>query len=166
MISKRMTEELNKQINTEFAAAYMYFGMAAYCTAQNFDGFGRWLLLQAEEEISHGMKLYKYLIDQGQEVTTPAIPAQKSSYSSFDEVFKKALDSEKDLATRFNELSFIAREEKDNATLFFLEWFLAEQVEEVATLSSVLEKVKLIKGDGTGLLMLDNELGTRKAEQA
>ncbi|RMG40664.1 MAG: ferritin [Candidatus Dadabacteria bacterium] len=164
MIGKRLADELNKQINIELFAAYQYFSMAAYCEAKSLDGFASWMKVQAQEELSHALKIYDYLIDRGATVTMLAIEQPKVKFNSVLDAFQTALKNEEDLGTRFNELSEIAREEKDNITYSFLKWFLDEQVEEVALVSSVIDKLKLIGDNGYGLLMLSNELGQRQPE--
>jgi ferritin len=156
-----MHKELNKQIAVELSAAYLYFSMAAYADSKSLNGIKSWLMHQAQEEMEHGMKIYRYLADLGLEYRPEALPQPESNFKSMEQVFERALKNEKDLGLKFNNLSEIAKSDNDNTTFFFLEWFLTEQVEEVATVSAVLDQIKMVKGDGTGMLLIDAELGKR-----
>ena len=164
MIKEKIVSELNKQLNLELESAYLYLAMAAYCDAENFDGFGHWMKLQAKEEIAHGMKLYQYLVDRGGKPELEALPKPKTSFESLEEVFQIALGHEQKLAEALETLADLARSEKDNTTYSLLEWYLDEQVEEIATAEGLLQKLQLIGNDGPGLLMLNDELSKRQPE--
>lgn len=164
MLSKKIINALNTQISFEFNAAYVYFGMAAFCDAKSMDGFASWFKIQAEEEVAHGMKIYQYLIDLGEHVDLKPIEAPATQFSSFEELFQTAVDNEKKLARVLNELANLAMEEKDQMTYQFLKWFLDEQVEEIALTNNVLDKIKLVGDNGNGLFILNDELGKRKAD--
>lgn len=164
MLSDTLHSELNQQINRELESAYIYFSMAADLESRSLDGFAHWMKTQAQEEVAHAMKIYQYLIDQGCKVTLLALPQPQTEFASPLEVFEKALEHEKKLADSLNKLSDLAMQEKDNTTYSFLEWFLTEQVEEIATASAIVDKVRMVGDNGHGLLMLDTELGRRQLE--
>lgn len=165
MLTEKIVNALNTQINYEFNAAYVYFGMATYCDSKSMDGFASWFKIQAEEEVSHGMKIYQYLMDLGQPVDLQAVEAPKTDFSSFEELFETAVENEKSLARVLNELANLALEERDQMTYHFLKWFLDEQVEEIALTSGVLDKIRLVGDSGNGLFILNEELGKRKPEE-
>ena len=165
VIKAKIQDELNRQINCEFEAAYTYFSMALYCESRSLDGMGQWMRIQANEEVQHGLKICKYMQDLGCEVKLEDVKITQDNYKSLAEVFEKALENETDLAERFNRLSAIALEEQDNITYNFLKWFLEEQVEEIALVSEVLDKVKMANEEGNALLILNEELGKRIPEQ-
>ena len=161
MISDAMKRELLSQLNAEFYSAYLYLGMSAYCSKIEFNGAARWFKLQYDEEIGHATKIYNYLVDQGVHVILDAISQPPSEFGAVLDVFKASLKHEQKMTEGLNVLSDLALKEKDHATYNLLQWFVNEQVEEEATLGEILSKIKLVKEDGYGLLMVDNELGSR-----
>ena len=163
MISEAMERELFTQLNHEFYSAYLYLAMSAYCSHMEFNGAADWLKHQYEEEHIHATKIYDYLVDQGVQVVLAALPQPPSEYGSLLDVFKASLEHEKSMTSRLNNLSDKALKEKDHATYNLLQWFVNEQVEEEATVGGIISKLKLVKDDGYGLLMIDNELGSRPA---
>ena len=161
MISQSMEEALSQQLNHEFYSAYLYLAMSAYCSHNDFNGAATWLKCQYEEEHMHATKIYNYLIGLGVQVALGAIGAPPSEFGSLLDVFQSSLNHEQLMTSRLNELSDLALKEKDHATYNLLQWFVNEQVEEEATVGGIISKLKLVKDDGYGLLMIDNELGTR-----
>jgi ferritin len=161
MISAAMEKSLFSQLNNEFSSAYLYLAMSAYCSHLEFGGAASWFKLQYEEEHIHATKIYNYLIEQGVQVVLGEVPKPPSDYGKLLEVFNASLSHEQAMTSRLNDLSDQALKEKDHATYNLLQWFVNEQVEEEATLSGIISKLKLVKDDGYGLLMIDNELGTR-----
>lgn len=166
MLSDKIVAALNEQINYEFYSSYVYFGMAAYCDSKSLDGFASWFKIQAQEEVTHGMKIYQYLMDLGAKVELKKIAAPSTEFNSFEELFQKAVENEKNLAKVLNGIANLALEEKDQMTYQFLKWFLDEQVEEIALTTSVLDKIKLVGDNGNGIFILNEELGRRKPEAA
>ena len=165
MINEKIEAALNDQLNVELYSAYAYLSMAAYMDYRSLDGFAHWMKLQAEEELQHAQKIYNYLSDVGAKIVMQAIDQPPTDFSSVLEAFEKALEHEKFLATKLNEISHAAGELKDNTTVTFLDWFLTEQVEEVAQTSTICDKLALIGDDGHGLLLLNNELRERQREE-
>tara|TARA_R110002110_G_scaffold406421_1_gene626305 strand:+ start:113327 stop:113830 length:504 start_codon:yes stop_codon:yes gene_type:complete len=161
MISDAMKKELFEQLNHEFYSAYLYLSMSAYCNHIEFNGAASWLKLQYEEEHTHATKIFNYLIDQGVQVELKALPEPPTDFGSILEVFTASLQHEQAMTARLNNISDQALKEKDHATYNLLQWFVNEQVEEEATVGAIISKVKLVKDDGYGLLMIDNELGER-----
>ena len=122
MISKNLQKDLIVQLNKEFHSAYIYLGMSAYCSKEGFNGAASWFLIQYQEEVSHGMKMFKYLEDQGAEITLPDIKSVKVEYKSLLDVFKKSLAHEQYMTKNLNNLSDTAMKEKDHATYNLLQW--------------------------------------------
>lgn len=164
MLSDSLHQKLNDQLNFELESAYVYFSMAAYMDSLSLDGFASWMKLQAQEEVGHAMRIYNYLNDRGKAAMMLAIKQPPTEFKNVLDVFNIALGHEEKLAARLNTLSQEALTEKDNTTYTFLEWFLTEQVEEVSTVSTICDKLKMIGDNGYGVLMLSNELGLRKPE--
>lgn len=161
MISDSMQAALTEQLNHEFYSAYLYLALSASCSNAEFNGAATWLETQYEEEIQHATKIYRYLIDLGVPVVLAQIAAPPSSFGALLEVFEYALEHEQSMTSRLNDLSDQALSEKDHATYNLLQWFVNEQVEEEATVGAIIAKLRLVGDDGYGLLMIDNELGTR-----
>ncbi len=165
MISNDMQQALQQQLNDEFYSGYIYLAMSAYCASIDFHGAAVWLKQQYEEERMHATRIYNYLVDQGAQVVLKGIKEPPSEFGSLLEVFESSLKHEQGMTKKLNDLSDHALKEKDHATYNLLQWFVNEQVEEEATLGEILSKLKLVKDDGYGLLMVDNELGTRPAPE-
>ena len=161
MISEPIQAALSEQLNHEFYSAYLYLAMAAYCSNEDFNGAATWMELQYAEEIQHATRIYRYLIDQGVPVQLGQIDAPPSEFGTLLDVFQASLHHEQAMTSKLNDLSNQALSEKDHATYNLLQWFVNEQVEEEATVGAIIAKVRLVKDDGYGLLMIDNELGTR-----
>ncbi len=161
MLSKKLESELNKQLNAELYSAYLYLSMAAYYESKNLKGFANWMNVQAQEEQVHGMKIYDYINGRGGRVQLAVIEAPPVEWNSVVDVFDNVYSHEQKVTGLINNLVNIATEEKDHATVNFLQWFVAEQVEEEASASEVLEQLKFIDGKGSGIFMLDRELKQR-----
>ena len=166
MISDEMKNALQQQLNDEFYSGYLYLAMSAYCASIDFNGAAVWLKQQYEEERMHATRIYNYLIDQGAQVLLQAIAQPPSEFGSILEVFESSLQHEQAMTGKLNNLSDQALKEKDHATYNLLQWFVNEQVEEEATLGGIISKLKLVKDNGYGLLMIDNELGERSPPAA
>lgn len=163
MISKKMSKELNKQLNKEFYSAYLYLSMSAYCNRNDFNGAANWFLQQYEEEKDHATRIYNYLIDQDAKVMLQEIGKPPKSFGTLLETFEESLAHEQSMTQNLNNLSDYALKEKDHATYNLLQWFVNEQVEEEATVSEIISKLKMVGTDGYGLLMIDSELGKRSS---
>ncbi len=161
MISEPMQRALLAQLTHEFSSAYLYLAMSAYCSYSDFSGAARWLEVQYEEEHQHATRIYRYLIEQGVKVELASIDQPPADFGSLLDVFEASLAHEQEMTSRLNELSDQALGEKDHASYNLLQWFVNEQVEEEATVSEIIAKLRLVSGDGYGLLMIDNELGNR-----
>jgi len=161
MLSENMEKALNKQINAELYSSYLYLSMAAYFHSTGLDGFANWMRAQAKEEDVHAMKIFDYVNERGAHVVLAEIEGPKTKWNSAVEVFEETLSHEQKVTALINGLVDLAKKESDHATDNFLQWFVAEQVEEEASAGEVLNKVKMVGEKGHGLYMLDKELGAR-----
>jgi ferritin len=164
MISPKMEDALNKQINAEFYSSYLYLAMAADFESKNLEGFSNWMKVQAQEEWGHGMRLYKYINEQMGRVTLKAIDAPPTEWKSALEMFEAAYKHEQMVTGLINKLVALANEENDYATQNFLQWFVEEQVEEENSAGTITERLKMIGDSVQGLFMLDSILGRREAD--
>lgn len=161
MISKELQDSLIQQLNKEYQSAYIYLGMSAYCSKEGFNGAANWFLIQYQEEVTHGMKLFKYLEDQNVDIKLPLIQEVEVIFNSLLDVFQKSLEHEQTMTKNLNELSDLAMKDKDHATYNLLQWYVTEQVEEEATVSGIIDHIKLVDGNGYGLYTIDKELSSR-----
>lgn len=162
MISKRLEEELNKQLNAEMYSAYLYLSMSAYLSKENLNGFSHWMQLQFEEEQAHAMKFFQYILDRGGDVKLEVIKQPRLDWDGIVDVFKNIYKHEQHITSLINNLVDIAIQEKDHATVAMLQWYVSEQVEEEASVSELLHQLQIIEGKGPGLFMLDREAKARQ----
>lgn len=165
MISKKIQNALNEQLNVEFYSSYIYLSMSAYFESNDLQGFARWFRLQADEEYAHAMKIFDYIYQIGGEVKLLKIDGPKTDWDSFLEVFQDTYEHEQKVTKSINDLLELSYAEKDHATVNFLQWFVSEQVEEEATAQQNVKKMKMIGDNKAGLFMIDKELGARGAGQ-
>ncbi len=161
MIGKKMEQALNGQLNAEYYSSYLYLSMAAYFASIDLPGFANWMRVQVQEEKFHALKFYDYIIERGGRVILQPIEAPPGDWDSPLEAFEAAMTHEQKVTGLINDLVYLARGERDNASEIFLQWFVSEQVEEEDSVKTVLGQLKLIKGSPQALFMLDKELAQR-----
>ncbi|WP_448384178.1 ferritin [Desulfosoma sp.] len=161
MLSEKMAKALNDQINAELYSSYLYFAMAAYCRDVGLNGCARWMEAQALEELSHAVKFYHFVAERGGRVVLSAIEAPPTTWASPLAVFEDVAKHENKVTGLIHHLVDVAIAEKDHATNNFLQWFVAEQVEEEASVGEIVQQMKLMGEAQGGLFMLDRELGQR-----
>ncbi|MCP4395225.1 MAG: ferritin [Alphaproteobacteria bacterium] len=161
MISNTILAALNDQITKEIASGYIYLQMAAWCEDNTLPGFANWMRIQWKEELAHAMIFFNYVHERGAVVELGEIEKPRKEYSSITEVFKEVLKHEESVTASINNIMRLAIEEHDYATKNRLEWFIEEQVEEEATASEVLGKLKMFGDDKRALLMMDKEFEGR-----
>ena len=142
MISKRLEDAINAQINAEMWSAYLYLSMSAYCQDKGYAGMANWFAIQFKEEQDHAQIFYNYLISRGGRVLLKAIDAVETT-------------------SLINNLMHIAVEEKDYASQSRFQWFIDEQVEEEENAVEIINKLKMLDGNSYGLYVLDQELAAR-----
>ncbi len=162
MISNKMADRINLQINREMYSAYLYLAMAAAMTEKGYLGIGRWLTIQYHEEMFHAMKFAKYLEDQGAAVKYAQIDTPVFSETGVKEIFQHILRHEQSVTASIREMVELAREEKDYATENLLQWYIDEQIEEEKNDTEILQIIDLLGNSAQGLYMLNIELGKRE----
>ncbi len=161
MLTKKMEEELNKQINAEYWSAYLYLSMSAYLESVGLAGTASWMRVQYEEEISHALKFFDYVVERGGRVILQPIDEVPHEWNGIINIFEETLKHEQKVTSLINNLMDIAIEEKDHASKSFLQWYVDEQVEEESGVQTILDQLKMVEGRGNGLFMIDKELGQR-----
>jgi ferritin len=158
MISKKMEEALNQQIEFEGYASFLYLSMATWCDSQGLKGCYDFLKRQSDEERMHMLKIFEYLADVDGFALTPAIKQPPHQFDSVQVVFKDVYAHEQKVTASINKLITLANKENDYATQTFLQWYVNEQREEEATMRTVLDRIRLI-GDGPqSLYYIDKEM--------
>ena len=147
MPAARFVDQLNAQIGNELAAHNQYLACAVYFDAQTMPQMAAFFYGQALEEREHAMMMVRYLLDTDSEVVIPGVAAPVSTFADVVAPVELALDQERRVTEQINALLRIAREENDFASEQFMQWFIKEQVEEVATMSDLLAVVTRNVGD-------------------
>jgi ferritin len=161
MLNDSLTDALNEQLNFELYSAHVYLAIAAYSSGESLDGFANFFMVQAEEEKFHAMKIYKYLNDRGKRVTLTGMDVPNNVYTSTLDAFEHAYEHEQEVTKRIYNLSDIAMNDREHATIQFLKWFIDEQVEEESMFDSIINKLKRIDTDSNAFFMMDNEFSQR-----
>ena len=161
MLSKKMQEALNEQINAELYSAYLYLSMSAYFKSINLPGSANWMRVQTQEEMVHAMKIYDYVNERGGRVALEAVSKPVVEWKSPLAAFQAAYKHEQHVTGLINDLVNLAVKEKDHAVNAFLQWFVNEQVEEEASADEVVQKLKQVEKVPAGVFMIDRELGQR-----
>ena len=156
----KVLDLLNEQMNFEYESAYVYKAMAAYTDSLDLDGFTHWFDGQVREEIEHGEKMKNFLQEVGYDIRYKAMPEPKHDYDSLVEVFKAALDHEKEVTRRIHEIAEAAKEE-DARVYSFIQWYIDEQVEEEDSVGKIITRLERIDGNWGGIYILDGQLGRR-----
>ncbi len=156
-----MQEAFNDQIAAELYSANLYLAMSAYLESIDLPGFGHWMRIQYQEEVSHAMKMFDYVIERDGRALVKAYDAPPADWKSALDVFEGALSHEQKVTGLINNLMDIALAEKDHASNIFLQWFVNEQVEEEATAKGVVQQLKMLGDSKAGMFQIDRELGQR-----
>jgi ferritin len=164
MLSNNLSSEINTQIKLELYSGYLYLSMAAYLEAKNLPGFANWMKKQAKEEQEHALKFYGYLNDRSDRVILQTIEQPPADFKSPLAIFEQALEHEKSVTARINLLYSIAVKDNDYASQNFLNWFVAEQVEEEKNASEIVEWLKM-SGDSVNALFALNSMLARRGNE-
>lgn len=159
-LSPSLTQAYNDQVQLEFESSFAYLQMGADFELRSLPGMATWMRLQSQEEHLHAMKFIQFVLDRGGKLQLAPTP------DTVVATFEAALAHERRVTRAIHDLYAKALEEHDFASLPLLQWFVNEQVEEEATVSTILERLRMVGDDRTGLLFLDRELGQRSSAGA
>jgi bacterioferritin B len=163
VLAPEMVAALNAHMGREFAAHFQYLSLASYFDGEGLPELAAFFFAQADEEHMHAMKFLRYVLDSGGEVAVPAIDAAATGFASADDAVSRALDWEVAVTGQINDLVHQAADNRDIATQAFLQWFVTEQVEEVATMTELRQ---VVRRAGEGNLLLVEDYVVRKAARA
>jgi ferritin len=163
-LNKRVEEILNKQIEGEASSSHLYLAMASWAENKGYSGSANFLYTHSDEERQHMLKLVKFVNERGGQAIIPSLGSNNLSFTSLTDVFTLLLNHEIEVTNSVNEVVFICLEEKDYTTHNFMQWFVAEQLEEEALARSILDKLNMIDGDKSGIYMFDRDLEKIQAD--
>lgn len=160
-MNEKVVTLLNTQINKELYSAYLYLDIANFYSKKGLDGFANWYEIQAKEEQDHAMLMYRYLHNNGVDVTLEAIAKPDKSFETLMDPLKVGLEHERYVTSLINTIYSAAQEENDFRTTQFLDWFIKEQGEEEKNSMDQITKMELFGEDARSLYMLNSELAAR-----
>lgn len=160
-MNEKVVALLNTQINKELYSAYLYLDIANFYSKKGLDGFANWYEIQAKEEQDHAMLMYRYLHNNGVDVTLEAIAKPDKSFETLMDPLKVGLEHERYVTSLINTIYSAAQEENDFRTTQFLDWFIKEQGEEEKNSMDQITKMELFGEDARSLYMLNSELAAR-----
>jgi ferritin len=160
MLTEKIQQALNDQLNAELTAYYTYLSVSAYFDDQDLKGFAAWMRHHSDEEMVHAMKVHDFINSRRGRVKLQAIAQPKIEWESALAAFEDALKHEQHVTFLINKLVDLSIAESDHATNSFLQWFVDEQVEEERIVDAVIQDLKRVGDYGPGLFLLDRELGS------
>ncbi|MEO8480052.1 MAG: ferritin [Gemmatimonadota bacterium] len=163
MLSQKVQDALNAQINLELASSYAYLAMAAFFESTALPGMAQWMRVQTEEEQLHAMKLFDHMNDRGGTVVLQPIEQPALKFDTPLSAFEAALAHEQLVTRAINTLYALAQEEQDYPSQVLLQWFITEQVEEEKTAQHAIDQLRMAGKDPSALLMLDQLFSQRAA---
>ena len=158
MIGKDIEAALNKQISAEANSSHLYLAMASWAETRGYEGVSNFFYSQSDEERQHMLKLVKYVNERGGHAHIPEINEPSKMFDCLTHVFQNFLDHEVKVSALINDLVHLCHEKRDYTTQNFLQWYVAEQIEEEALARTILDKLKLIGDDKGGLYLFDRDV--------
>ena len=161
MLSQKLQDAINAQINAEFWSAYLYLSMSMDAASQGLKGISNWFAIQFKEEQDHAQILINYLNSRNSRVVLAPIAKVQTEWATPLAMYEDTLAHEKQVTEMINKLFQLADDEKDIATKNMLVWFVDGQVEEEENAREIIDQLKMVEGNKFGLYMIDKELGAR-----
>jgi bacterioferritin B len=164
LIKQSIVDALNKQVVEEFSASLQYIALAMYFDTETLPELAKFFHIQAAEEHGHAMKLLQFINDAGGQTLVPATREPKNHFETAEEVVQLALNQELKVTEQINKLVDLAVQENDHLTRHFLQWFVSEQLEEVSSMTDLLNVVKRAGEDN--LLLVEDFLARHPHSEA
>ena len=156
MLSKKVAEILNAQVQKEDYSSQLYLAMASWAENNGFEGIANWLYAQSDEERFHMLKLVRYINDREAVAVIPAVDKPPVDFDNVKVLFSKVLEHEKYISASINEIVGVCMDERDFTTHNWIQWFVNEQIEEEASVKAIIDKLALV-GD-KNLYMFDRDI--------
>lgn len=158
MLKKNIEQALNAQVRIEAESSQIYLSMACWAETHGLEGIATFMYAQSDEERMHMLKLVKYINERGGHAQITELSAPRTSFVVFREMFEELYKHEVFVSEAINDLVHITLSEKDYSTHNFLQWYVAEQIEEEAQARMILDKINLIGDDKGGLYLFDRDI--------
>ncbi len=144
MLSKKVEDALNEQVDKEGYSSHLYLSMAVWAEMEGLGGIADWFYAQAEEERVHMLKLVKYINERNGKAKIIAVKEPPSEFGSVSEMFNKVMEHERFVSASINEIVQVCIDENDHTTHNWIQWFVTEQIEEEASVKALIDKLKLV----------------------
>ncbi|MFT4771085.1 MAG: ferritin [Cryomorphaceae bacterium] len=158
MLSEKIQEALNGQVEVEASSSQFYLAMASWAETNGLNGVAKFLYVHSDEERQHMLKLFKYINERGGRAIVPNLSKPPEDFESINFIFQSLYDHEVKVTSEINGVVELCLNEKDYTTHNFMQWYVAEQIEEEGLAADLLDKLKLIGGDKGGLYLFDRDL--------
>lgn len=158
MIKDNILLLLNDQVELEAFSAFQYLSMSAWLESEGYKGGAAFMMRQADEEMMHMKKVFNYIIEAGGRAISPAIPKPQEVFDSFKNVFDMALAHERKVTDAIHNIVGESQASKDFTTFNFMQWYVAEQLEEESLFNTILDKIHLLDRDNSSYYHIDIEL--------
>jgi len=158
MLSEKIQKALNGQVEVEASSSQFYLAMASWAETNGLNGVAKFLYVHSDEERQHMLKLFKYINERGGRAIVPSLSKPPEEFESINFIFQSLYDHEVKVTSEINGVVELCLNEKDYTTHNFMQWYVAEQIEEEGLAADLLDKLKLIGGDKGGLYLFDRDL--------
>lgn len=158
MIDSKIEDALNQQIELEARSSHFYLAMASWAENHGLNGTAEFLYRHSDEERMHMLKLVRFVNERGGKAVIPALESPKNDFSGLQTIFSTLLEHETNVTQSINQVVDLCLSRKDYTTHNFMQWYVAEQIEEEALARNILDKLALIGSDKGGLYLFDRDL--------
>lgn len=158
MLKKKIESALNNQIKIEAESSQIYLAMASWAETEGLGGTAQFLYRHSDEERVHMLKLVQYVNERGGKALIPKLAQPDNEYKTLSNLFQTLLDHEVMVSAEINNLVEICLKEKDYTTHNFMQWYVAEQIEEEALARTIMDKLNMIGNDKGGLYLFDRDI--------
>lgn len=158
MFSENIQNALNNQVKMEAESSHFYLAMASWAENKGLNGTAAFLYEHSDEERFHMLKLIKFINERGGKADIPAISQPSKNFDSIEDIFETLLKHEMEVTQSINEVVDVCLKEKDYTTHNFIQWYVAEQIEEESLARTIMDKLELIGNDKGGLYLFDRDL--------
>lgn len=164
MLSKKVENALNAQVEKEAMSSQIYLAMASWAEVSGLEGVAAFLYRHSDEERAHMLKLMRYINERGGHAVVPALGGPPKTMKNVMDVFRSILKQEIEVSREINAIVDLCLKEKDYTTHNFMQWYVAEQIEEERLARTMLDKLNLIGADKAGLYLFDRDLHGQPGE--
>lgn len=143
MLSKKVENILNVQVQKEDYSSQLYLAMASWAENMGYEGIANWLYAQSDEERLHMLKLVKYINERDGKAIIPEVEQPPKTFENVKVLFDKVLEHERYISASINEIVGVCMDERDFTTHNWIQWFVNEQIEEEASAKAIIDKLAL-----------------------